>query len=553
MMECRFEIVGSLEKVRPCAEPNAQIGAARGMSLLRGDRLSFQIAYQALTRDPPGRDWLFFDVQSDDVLDIALYKVSLAPVRVPRAADADDDYLMSEPGLMPDILGVYDPGEGARVLVRQWRAIWVAVSAGDQATPGKHTLVLTCRNSSGEIIWQENIDIDVIAQALPEQTLRFTQWFHADCLADYYHVEAFSEEHWAIIEKFVALAAGSGVNMLLTPVFTPPLDTSIGGERTTVQLVDVAEDGDGYRFSFDKLDRWIDLCDKCGIKYLEVCHLFTQWGAQAAPKIMVRRGGRLVRAFGWDTPATGDAYQAFLRAFLPTLTEHLRKRGVLDRTYFHISDEPADSMIENYRAARSSVLPLLKGCQIIDALASFEMYKEGLAPKPVVATNHIEPFLDARVPGLWAYYCCGQGRDVGNRFIAMPSYRNRILGVQLYLFHIEGFLQWGYNFYNSQLSKKRINPFIDTDADEAFPSGDAFSVYPGEDGAPIPSIRLMVFKEALDDLRALSLLESLRGREYVVNLIREEAGMDITFSAYPRKADFLYRLRARVNFAIAQR
>ena len=66
--------------------------------------------------------------------------------------------------------------------------------------------------------------------------------------ADYYHAEVFGEEHWKALENQIALAAELGINMLLTPVFTPPLDTAEGTERTTVQLVDISEEDDGYRF-----------------------------------------------------------------------------------------------------------------------------------------------------------------------------------------------------------------------------------------------------------------------------------------------------------------
>ena len=68
--------------------------------------------------------------------------------------------------------------------------------------------------------------------------------------------------------------------MLLTPIFTPPLDTAVGGERTTVQLIDIVQDADGsYKFDWSRLKRWCDLCLRNGIKYLEIPHLFTQWGA----------------------------------------------------------------------------------------------------------------------------------------------------------------------------------------------------------------------------------------------------------------------------------
>ena len=95
----------------------------------------------------------------------------------------------------------------------------------------------------------------------------------------------------------------------------------------------------------------------------------------------------------------------------------------------------------------------------------------------------------------------------------MPSARNRILGWQLYRHQIEGFLQWGYNFWFTFLSRRFIDPYAVTDSGEAFPSGDSFIVYPGENGEPVPSIRQLVFHEALQDMRALQLLESRIGRE----------------------------------------
>ena len=59
--------------------------------------------------------------------------------------------------------------------------------------------------------------------------------------------------------------------MMLTPLFTSPLDTAIGLERTTCQLIDVEVKDGEYVFGFEKLKRWIDLCKKCGIEYFEIC------------------------------------------------------------------------------------------------------------------------------------------------------------------------------------------------------------------------------------------------------------------------------------------
>ena len=217
-----------------------------------------------------------------------------------------------------------------------------------------------------------------------------------------------------------------------------------------------------------------------------------------------------------------------------------------NRCFFHISDEPSADHLDLYRSARESVEPYVKGFAIVDALSDYSFYQTGAVTTPVVATNHIQPFIDAGVPGLWCYYCVSQNRLVSNMFMAMPSARNRILGVQLYLYRIAGFLHWGYNFYHSQYSRSVINPYLVTDGDGFSPAGDPFIVYPGPGGVPEESIRLMVTAEALQDLRALTWLEQLRGREFVEQLI----GADITFDRYPKGADYVLSLRRRVNEAI---
>jgi hypothetical protein len=90
-----------------------------------------------------------------------------------------------------------------------------------------------------------------------------------------------------------------------------------------------------------------------------------------------------------------------------------------------------------------------------------------------------------------------------------------------------------------------------TDADVAFPSGDAFAVYPGAEG-PVDSLRWEVFREALQDLRALELLESLTGKERAMALIEEGLEAPIAFDSYPQSAEWLLDRRARINAAIEE-
>ena len=140
---------------------------------------------------------------------------------------------------------------------------------------------------------------------------------------------------------------------------------------------------------------------------------------------------------------------------------------------------------------------------------------------PIVATDHVQPFLDAGMSP-WVYYCVSQNRDVANRFVAMPSLRNRVLGRQLFVAGAPGFLHWGFNFWMTQESRAHLNPFLDTCAGGAFPAGDAFVVYPGPDGTLWPSIRHRVFTQGMDDHRALQLLRDLTDTATARSLVDQD-------------------------------
>lgn len=375
-------------------------------------------------------------------------------------------------------------------------------------------------------------DITVSETELPEQKIIHTNWFHSDCLSVYYNVEVFSEEWWRITENYIRNAASHGVNMLLTPVFTPALDTKEGGERPTVQLCDVYRKDGAYSFGAEKLDRWIDICLDAGIKYFEISHFFTQWGAKHAPKIMAETENGVERIFGWETDSTSEEYTEFLKAFGAFLSGYTDARGITDRCFVHCSDEPSLEAIELYRKTSSVLRDYFPKFRHIDALSDYDFYKEGLIDVPVPSENAIEKFA-GKVPQLWTYYCCGQFRDeVPNRFFCFPSVKNRMLGVLLYKYNCEGFLQWGYNFWFSQLSDHPIDPFKVTDADGAFPSGDAFIVYPGDNGEPLSSLRQKVFYDGFEDHAVLCALEKKTSREEVLKLIKETLG-DISFTDYP--------------------
>ena len=129
----------------------------------------------------------------------------------------------------------------------------------------------------------------------------------------------------------------------------------------------------------------------------------------------------------------------------------------------------------------------------------------------------------------WCYYCCSQGKLVSNRFMAMPSSRTRVLGLQLYMHDMEAFLHWGFNFYFSRRAEFPIDPYQITDGNHAWPSGDPFTVYPYENGA-IESLRAVAFYEGLQDRMLLKTLEEKIGKEAVRAMVTEVAGCEVAFN-----------------------
>lgn len=268
---------------------------------------------------------------------------------------------------------------------------------------------------------------------------------------------------------------------------------------------------------------------------------------------MATVNGEYKKIFGWETDACSKEYREFLEAFIPEFIAFMKSKHNADkRCWFHVSDEPKMEHMEQYRASYNMLKGLLKDYPIIDALSDYDFYKEEIIERPVSANDHIKPFLDNNVPDLWTYYCCVQTKGVSNRFISMPSARNRVIGLQMYKFNIVGFLQWGYNFYNTQHSYKLLNPFTRTDSENFVPSGDPFVVYPAPDGTPYKSLRLLVFEEALQDMRALKLCEKLCGREKVMEIL-EDGITPITFDKYPHSAEWLLSVRERINLEIMNR
>lgn len=542
IMQFTLKQVSSLEKIRNVNDLTCKEIFQK--TALAGERVSYQIC---LNGAPTLRN-ISVSLESELAEYITLYNVK--PVAMDRPTTYPDlnpeEFITMEPGLMPDLLVPLSMQNNLTQVSPYTTTLWVRVDLPKDIKPGTYLIKvsyhlflqdqMTCDLSS-------TMKLEVIPAVIPDQKLIYTRWFYADCIADYHQVEVYSENHWDLISKYIAAAADAGVNMILVPVHTPPLDTGIGTTRTCVQLVDIEKKGDIYEFNFDKFHRFVEIAKCNGIKYFEIAHMFSQWGAKCAPNIMVTENGVKDYMFGWHVAANSPEYIDFLKQYIAAISAELVKADISENTYFHISDEPGLHTIDTYKIASDIMRPLIGKSKTFDALSKYEFYENGLVECPVTSVAHVHDFLEHDIPNQWTYYCCGPQKTFTNSIMAMPSFRNRIIGFQMYRYDIKGFLHWGLNFYNSAHSRYQINPYVTTSSDGAFPSGDPFILYPGQNTV-FGCIRGQVFYEALQDMRICLALEALIGRDAVVQMIDNAAGYTLRFDTYPQNAQFIEDLRA---------
>ncbi len=552
-MNCSFRQISSMEKAR--STDKSKYNEIMKKTVMQGERVSYQIIIDY-------DDKTFVKVEADSPFseNLRLFRIKEAIMDTPVTVNVDgEDYITTEPGIMPEILIPMEESNFCIMCCKNRESVRVRIDVPEDFSPGVykvnlniHHFPITSVQPEFTYVCTKTMEIEVVPHKVPEQKLIYTRWFYTDCIADAHNVKIYSEAHWDMIEKYMLVARDSGINMILVPVHTPPLDTGIGTQRPCVQLVDIEKNGDNYSFDFSKFHRFITLAQKCKIEYFEIAHLFSQWGAKCAPNIMVTENGKTGYMFGWHVPSDSEMYISFLKQYVGAISNELKAMGISEKTYFHISDEPSEKNLEAYAFAKNIIKPLIGNSKTFDALSHFEFYEKGLVECPVTAVNTIDDFLGHNIENQWVYYCCAPQVGFLNSLMAMPLYRIRVIGFLMYKYNIKGFLHWGFNFYNSWLSMYPINPYITTSADGCFPSGDGAIVYPGKNTV-YSSIRGEAMFEAIQDMDICFALEEKIGRNAVMKMIDDSAGMDMHFNRYPKGGAFLENLREEMIKKINER
>ena len=485
-------LTSSLARNYPATRPRRRRSVR--LHAARGEQVSFQVAFRTeATRQQVTA------AASCDGLTARVRRVGFVPMPHHNAETPVEelDGVGHIPGYVPDPLF---PEASITAGPFEANAFWITVHVPTDAKPKSYPVRVTISTEQEpETALRATVAVHP-AVVQPRRDFPVTQWFYCDALCDWYGVEPFSEAFWPVAESYLADLSAHGLDTSHVPLFTPPTD----GVKRPNQLLDVRRRGDRYVFDWAMVKRWVDVAKKQGLSRFEWPHLFTQWGAKHAIRIYEGHGGSEKLLWDPETPGSSPAYREFLSRFLPEFKRFLDTEGLLERSLFHLSDEPhGEEALRNYRAARQMLRGLAPWMKVMDALSDIALAREGLTDIPIPLIREAPEFVREGYPA-WTYFWGGPRGRYAQRLLDTPLVKTRMLGWLFYRNRARGFLHWGYNYWYKSQTRELVDPYRVLDA-HWWPNwayGDPFVVYPGRDG-PVDSLRWEVFAESLQDYALL--------------------------------------------------
>ena len=183
--------------------------------------------------------------------------------------------------------------------------------------------------------------------------------------------------------------------------------------------------------------------------------------------------------------------------------DHYREKGLLAYAYAYPFDEPGNEnrefvsrRMEILKEAAPGLKTLLTGACSLMPSRKFRGVDIWV---PQLHWVHYRNMQEARQEGkeVWWYPCSGPWFPYPNYHLDLPPAAWRILAWATFKYDFDGILYWATAFLNNQNPRRNNNYSC---------NGDGVLLYDLPDGSPIPSIRLKIIGESMEDYEYLVLL-----------------------------------------------
>lgn len=391
------------------------------------------------------------------------------------------DLLRPAPAWFPDYLS-----EDSKCALRKGarKAAYLTLKIAPETPPGEYRATLTA--TAGSVRASLPLVLQVYPLVLPqERHLLVSEWFSTSEFRKHHHLDPSDEERFYRLLKLYA------ENMT---------DHRQNVFRLGLGLIEASGSAEGkFQFDFSRFDKQAQVFwDTRRMDLLETGFV-AQFGSGGWSGSEISLSSFPIKeADGQRISVSGEKY---LSQFIPAFVGHLRAKGWLAKTVFHICDEPSNNNIMAWRKASDFVHRLAPELRRIDAIETAHCLGalEVWVPKLDHLATWQGDYEQAQSQGneLW-FYTVGifQGGSLLNKTVDVPLIETRLMHWLNYRYNLQGYLHWGFNAW--------------TDDPVNAPGehrGDGWQVYPSKDGL-LNSLRWEQMRAGLQDYECLWLLEN---------------------------------------------
>jgi len=392
------------------------------------------------------------------------------------------DLIRSAPARFPDYLV-----EEKEISIEKgkYQAVYLTIKIPRDAKAGSYKGAIAVETDRGNRTLP--VQVTIYPLTLPDERHLFvTEWYTTSNFKKFHDIDpSDSERFYNMLKVYAENMAEHMQNVF----------------RVSLDLITTKQDSDGkLKFDFSRFDKWAEIFWKTGGMDLLETGFVARFGegGWSSNEIVLRNFPVREESTSRTVMVPG---KEFLPQFLPAFERHLREKDWLDRTVFHIADEPSNHNIMSWREASAFVHRYAPALRRIDAIETTHCFDslEIWVPKLDHLATWYDVYRKAQDQGyeLWLYTVgIFQKGSFPNKTVDVPLIESRIMHWLNYRFALKGYLHWGFNHW--------------TDAPFTAPgrhNGDGWHVYPKKDGL-LNSLRWEQMRNGIQDYEYLWMLEN---------------------------------------------
>lgn len=422
-------------------------------------------------------------------------------------------------------------------------AMWVDIKIPEDAKAGDYTvkvkLYASDYNSDETLVCEESIPLKVFAYTLPHyKDIKFhlDLWQHNSNIARKHDVILWSDEHFAVMQKYVDSLAVLGQKSITVCVSEIPwggqdccVNNRFMGNLYEYSIIGITKEPDGsFTYDYSKMQRYIDMCTKAGFSGdIEVIGIVNVWQsknmAMPAPCEDYPEAIRLRYLDKSDGCYKYMRNESEIIHYVKSLEKYFIDTDQIGRVRV-TADEPAD--VEKYRKSVAKLRKITPAFRLKTAINHAEFIDEfgdcidDYAPYIKCTSmeyNKLIKFKQEKTGKrfLW-YVCCGHTNP--NTFLRSTLEESRLIGLMTSYIRFDGFVRWNYTVWpDDPRSELRYG---------AFEAGDTNFVYPAHNGGVMLSLRYKNLQRGIMDYEIAEAIRREKGDEIADSLIKKVFRVD---------------------------